>query len=517
MTHQQQLSSIGGGGAVLAWGGIPRLSDLAIPPRRDQVGKRGRVRALQTGTQAAACMFAIILVLTGCAHFHPEPLSPEKNAAALEARSLTNSALKTFLETNLHRDFNAWPQAAWDFDMLTLAAFYYHPDLEVARAQWHIAEAGIKTAGGRPNPTLSLVPGYDTTHNPGLSPWFPAISFDLPLETVGKRGHRIAVARHASESAHFNVLTVAWQVRSGLRSALLDTAAAGRREELLRQQVSIEEEIVSLLEQRVKAGEIATIDSRPAWMAQQKARLDLADAVRQATDARSRLAAALGLSAAALDIPALAFDPLAVSVANTNLTSAQARRTALLSRSDILGALADYAETESVLQSEIAKQYPDVHVNPGYQFDQGDNKWSIGITFDLPILNQNQGPIAEAKTRREEAAAKFNALQAKVLAEIDRALASWRASESDAGNLQSLAEAQEYQRASAEAQFNAGAIDRLDLLTALSDSVTARLSHLDAVVRLRQAEGQLEDALQQPARAVAGIAWQPPRGQSNKL
>ena len=40
---------------------------------------------------------------------------------------------------------------------------------------------------------------------------------------------------------------------------------------------------------------------------------------------------------------------------------------------------------------------PDVHLNPGYQFDQGDNKWSIGLTFDLPILNQNQGPIAEAK------------------------------------------------------------------------------------------------------------------------
>jgi outer membrane protein TolC len=90
----------------------------------------------------------------------------------------------------LHRDLTNWPAASWDFDMLTLAAFYYHPDLAVARAQWNVAQAGIQTAGGRPNPTLSLVPGYDTTHNPGLSPWFPAVSFDVPIETAGKRGGR---------------------------------------------------------------------------------------------------------------------------------------------------------------------------------------------------------------------------------------------------------------------------------------------------------------------------------------
>jgi outer membrane protein TolC len=97
----------------------------------------------------------------------------------------------------------------------------------------------------------------------------------------------------------------------------------------------------------------------------------------------------------------------------------------LQGRSDIQSALAEYAAAEADLQLQIAKQYPDVHLSPGYQYDQGDNKWSLGVTFELPLLNQNQGPIAEARARRLESAARFTELQAKVIGEIDRASAAY--------------------------------------------------------------------------------------------
>ena len=61
--------------------------------------------------------------------------------------------------------------------MLTLAAFYYHPDMEVARAEWDVARAAIQTAGGRPNPTLNVTPGLNFSHvnaAPGSAPGFPS-------------------------------------------------------------------------------------------------------------------------------------------------------------------------------------------------------------------------------------------------------------------------------------------------------------------------------------------------------
>ena len=155
------------------------------------------------------CLISGLVLLAGCVHFDSRSLVPEQSANRLEARSLTNATLKVFLDENRPASLLEWPHPVWNLDLLTLAAFYYQPDLEVARAEWGVAQAGIRTAGGRPNPTLSLVPGYDTTHSIP-SPWMPAVSFDLPLETSGKRPKRIAAARHQSESARLAVATAAW-------------------------------------------------------------------------------------------------------------------------------------------------------------------------------------------------------------------------------------------------------------------------------------------------------------------
>ena len=138
-------------------------------------------------------------------------------------------------------------------------------------------------------------------------------------------------------------------------------------------------------------------------------------------------------------MPNIAFDLARIPEAD-DLTSAEARRAALQSRTDILAALAEYAASESALQLEIAKQYPDIHLSPGYQFDQGDNKWHLGLSAELPVLNRNQGPIAEAEARRAESAARFEALQAKVIAEIDRALAVLDANRKNQATLQSSIE-----------------------------------------------------------------------------
>jgi broad specificity phosphatase PhoE len=39
-----------------------------------------------------------------------------------------------------------------------------------------------------------------------------------------------------------------------------------------------------------------------------------------------------------------------------------------------------FGEWEGMHFSEIAKQYPDIHLGPGYQYDQGVNKWTLGFS-----------------------------------------------------------------------------------------------------------------------------------------
>ena len=133
----------------------------------------------------------------------------------------------------MRRPSSPQPPNEWDFDTLTLVALYYHPSLDVARAQWAVAQAGIRTAGQRPNPAVDLSPQYTTNSPSGESPWVATLTFDGVIETAGKRGYRIEQAKAVSESARLKLAAQAWQVRSGLRTGLLDYAVARQRIVLL--------------------------------------------------------------------------------------------------------------------------------------------------------------------------------------------------------------------------------------------------------------------------------------------
>ena len=260
-------------------------------------------------------------LLAGCARFQSQPLSSADTAAGLESRSLDNPTLKAFLEKNLGRELNTWPATKWDFEMLTLAAFYYQPSLDVARAAWAESRAGIITAGARPNPTVGFTPQY--VFNPGPEPaWVHTLNFDWPIETAGKRGSRIEQAKHLSESARLGIAATAWQVRSQLRLSVIDFTSATRRESLLRKQLAVQEQVVASLEQRRQAGAMASAEITPARLLLQKVRLDLGDAQRQQAEARAHVAEAIGVSLSALKDVEIAYDLAAFPADMDRLTFA---------------------------------------------------------------------------------------------------------------------------------------------------------------------------------------------------
>jgi outer membrane protein TolC len=448
-------------------------------------------------------IFAAI-ILSGCAHFQPQPLSPGKSGAQFESRRFEDPGLKEFLENNLGQEMSNWPKTNWDLPELTLVAFYYHPSLEVARSQWLVASAGLKTAGARPNPSVSFTPGYDSQIPGNYSPWLLPVTFDLPVETAGKRGKRIAEAVSIAESARWNFVSALWRIRSVVRDSLLDYVVAGRRTVLLQSQFVTQQQFVKLLQQRFQLGDISRPELTTAQIALNKTQLDFSDAQSKQADARSRLAEALGLSESALHNQNLSVDFATPDVAG--LTSSDARNLALRSRADILAALADYAAAEDDLRLEIARQYPDLHLGPGYSWNSGnagDSQWSLGLTLELPVLGQNQGPIAEAEARRKLAAAKFVELQSQVIGAIDRAVAGFRVAREqfEAGN--ELLAAEQQQQQSTQAEVEAGAADPLDSLGAQLEFSNAMLAQLDNETRLQSAFGSLENAVQCPTDALA--------------
>ena len=449
------------------------------------------------------CVCAVLW--TGCVHYEPKPLSPAQTAGRIETRTLADIGLRAFIETNLPGTAKEWPLREWDLDQLTLAEIYFHPDLDVARAQWAVARAAVRSAGARPNPTVSIKPEYNVNAASGVSPWAPGLSFDVPIETAGKRGHRIARASNLAAAASLQVISQAWQLRSQVRSALADYAVIRTRLGLLQKRLELQEQIVAMLEQRLAAGAVSANEVAAARIALTKWRTEFAAERSRLGEARAAIASAVGLPVKAVAGVEFRFDLAVGADAARMVDSVELRRAALQNRADIRAALAEYAASQAALQLEIAKQWPDVHLGPGYQWDQGEGKWSLGLSITLQVLNQNQGPITEAEARRTEAAARFTALQSQVVAELDRAEAAWRTAQEQLRQIEELLAAQVRQVARTEAALAAGGADRLDVATARLERAAVELLRHEALAQTARAFNDVQAGLQQPIEVLETV------------
>jgi outer membrane protein TolC len=131
------------------------------------------------------------------------------------------------------------------------------------------------------------------------------------------------------------------------------------------------------------------------------------------------------------------------------------------------------------------------------------------------LFNRNQGPIAEAQAKRDQAAAEFLALQAQTIGEIDRALAARTASQDQLQQIDTLLDTQRKHVQAVAAMVKAGAADQFDLRSAQLEVATTEQARLEALVKVRQALGQLEDAMQLPFDALASVE-QNPRSEAAK-
>ena len=442
--------------------------------------------------------FALVIIfLAGCTTYHPRPILPEKIADSFDARSLTNEDLHAFLETN--RVTGEWPRRTWDLNALTLVAFYYQPAFAEARLQWGAIQASVITAGERPNPSVTVAPAYDNQVPGTPTPWIIPVTLDIPIETAGKRGKRIAQANELSEAARWDFISAAWQTRSQVRTALLNYYEAQENESLLVRQEVAQSNVVRLLEGQLNAGSASDFEVTQARVTLETTQLSVQDILGQLNQARAALAAALGVPLHALDDVSFSFAEL--NEFPLDLTKPEVRRQALFNRADVRGALADYAAGQSALQLEIANQYPDIHLGPGYAYNSGnagDNQFQLGVTMDIPVLNHNEGPVAEAEAKRKQAAAHFLTVQAAAVSQIDSALAGYGAALNESATAKSLLVNLQRQLDSTHAQAKMGEVDSLALADAESAYCNGAQNQLNALIKAQQALGALEDAVQSP-------------------
>lgn len=379
---------------------------------------------------------------------------------------------------------------------LTTLAWADHPDLEQAKAEWAAAKAGIRTAKALPNPSF----GFSATKAQGTpQPWTLTYGLTFPIELGGKRRLRVKQARLQVEATQLAVGDTAWKLRMGVRAALVDWMQAREASIAADHEATLLLDLLKLQDRRYNLGQIGAPEHATAVLESQRAE---ANQLQARADLR-RAASAVALAAG---IPLTSLQARLDAEPAPNLTLPEVlpipETEALIHRLDVRRVLLAWDQNETALDQELARRVPDLTIGPGYSFDQGVKKWSLGLSVDLPIFDRRQGPIAEAVARRGVLQAQLRQVESRALSEAALAATRYTSARERLRAQDEAMKQQQMRYDTAQRAFGLGGTDQGDLIAAELEALRARSYAVEAWAEAQRARLAMEDAFQKPLDAA---------------
>lgn len=454
---------------------------------------------LEPVTLPVAAGFAAVLLVAvaGCGSqpYRARPLQPDAAAQAYADRTLADDGLRAYANAQ-GVAAGTWPPDRWTLPQLTIAALYFHPDIEVARARARVSVAETRTSRTRPPITVTARPEYNSKAGDGETPWGMGVVLGIPIDIGGKRAARTEQLERLEAAAAADVGVAAWRVRSRLRRHFVDLHAARQMVRALEAEQEQRRVLLALLERREQAGYAAAADATAQRFRLAETEVAIRRAVIRREQSLAGVAEAVGVPLAVL--AGVEFDFGSLATVEAPPAPDSIRRAALRNRIDLRRKLDEYAAAEAAVRLEVARRYPDLMLAPGYFWDADESIWSIAALALGAGAARTDALVREAEARREVEEKAFLALQASVIAEsagaaarYQRAHEAWVAASAQTG----LARAR---REQVERQFERGNADRVERVQAHIDSLVLDRIALAVMVEAQQALSGLEDAVQRP-------------------
>lgn len=344
----------------------------------------------------------VIFAQAGCARYRPVPLEPGRVWSRIEGLRLEDLALrpggaKTSMENEpLSFDYSD----GLSIDESAGLAITLNPEIRAFRMGRGIAEGQLIEAGLLPNPEI------DTTWlTPPVGPVQIAgeanALFDLS-EALITRGPRKDRARTRMEQVAWEVADKEWRLANETRQAFLGLVYEDEAISLNEKQKEISNKTLSVLKARHARGAASELDVLVA-------ETELANLERQAKQLEgARKLAMQGLNRS-IGLPPnhdtrLQKDEKPLAYTPPQGEVEQLAEELRSRRFDLVAAEKDYLVAERDLQIACRKQFPRVSLGPTYEGGDGERngRWGLGLAFEIPFFNRNQGEIVVRTAEREQ-------------------------------------------------------------------------------------------------------------------
>lgn len=392
--------------------------------------------------------------LTGCAAYHPAPLSTRSNTTKDISHIVVNAADMPLPELAIHT-FD--PGDGLDMTEVAMLAVANNPQLKVARDDLGISRAQAFAAGLLPDPQLGV--SRDTARNggPGSTAAFN-LGFSyavngLLMSSAGKRAAQATV--HQTD---LNLLWQEWQVVSGARLLFVRNMAQQKLLGILQQEHALLASRYAAIGQAVGLGEMTQDAANLDLAALQNMETTINDLSRQINTSRHALNDLLGLApdiklllVGAAEIPSLDEEKIRENIAHL------AQR-----RPDLRALEYGYASQEQRVRMSILAQFPVLNVGLTRARDtSGLYTQGVGITLSLPIFNGNRGNIAIEQATRQKLHDEYQLRINTATTEIARILQDQKLLEQQLQNVERGEAALGIAADNAQAAFEVGSVDSL--------------------------------------------------------
>lgn len=422
--------------------------------------------------------FIIILSLLtySCGMFHEQLKQPQMiDVTSFEKRSFDDVNLRKFIAKSGYSDFKKW-----HFEELYLAAIYFNPRMEVVKKELQLAWADEITAAQIPNPIITLVPGADNSSH--HQPFMPSNLY-IPIQTNGKRGLTKNISKYRSLAAQSKVEKVKWDIRKEILTYFINLYFAQQKKQAYYDNIVTQKAIIKIYDQQLKNGQLLTNIASKANVVDLETQIQLQDAQTSEDKNLAGLATTIAVPLVAMKQIKIDFSDLD-KILHSDSDFEKLRAKAIMQNPELVAALMEYNATHEALKLEIAKRIPDFNIGPAYQWDAHDGgKIGLGISFQLPIFNQNEGPIAQAKAKRDIAVANFNMLQTQVISAIETAKISLDTAKQKYALAKKLYDEEKARMQNLKMQLGNSKLAELPMLHALSESQITHQKVMDGGIR----------------------------------
>lgn len=385
-----------------------------------------------------------------------------------------------------------------------LARFERHNlDLRLARDEAAAARARVRTAGARPNPSFSgtrdQLSGGDRQYDETI------LALHQTLELGGQRAARRHVAERLAAAAEARI--EAEQLRLGfeVRRAYARAAAAEASLVTLTETAEVFRQVERSGEARFAEGDISDFERQRLRVERARYETLFARTTRELSAAARELTALV--TPDSLGVPGFLLYP-AETPGHTALppltVPLDAALLAAADRADVRAAALEAESARAALALQRRERLPDPTLSAGYK-DQSDGLRGveIALALPLPLLDRNQGPIAEAEAAVARAETRRRLVLARAETDVRRAWEGYGAVQARLRPVATelLGQAGGLLR-TARAAYAEGEMTLLELLDAADAYRAARETATELFAEALVARYDLERALGRPLPAA---------------